>query len=200
MSRILPFRLSSRPGRQFLNFVLVRELRKSRGQAIGIDIGCGEMINYELFKTREYIGTEIDQARLDAGVARYPRAKPIHASIFDAPLVQGDFVLCVQVFNNKFFDSTKTEAAVLNLCDTVTDGGRLVFNIGRHSLVHEGAIDEILRQNFTAIEKIRYEPSYLVSYTSLLSAFFFGSLMYLFPPLRTLGGYNKILYSASGKK
>jgi hypothetical protein len=200
MRRVLPFRLSSRPGRQFLNFLLLKELKKSNGKEIGVDVGCGEMINYELFRTKNYIGTEIDQSRLDAGVERYPLAQPVKASIFDKPIVVGDFVLCIQVFNNKHFENIKTELAVKNLCDTVRKGGDLVFNIGKNSLKYEDQVDKILKENFSNIKKTKYEPNFFVGYTGLLKSFVYGVLMYVVPPMRTIGGYNKILYSASIKK
>jgi len=95
MKRIIPFRLSSRASRQFLNIYLLKLMKKSANKEIGVDVGCGEMINHDLFKTEKYIGTEIDQARLDAGVERHPDARPIKSSIFDTPEVEGDFVLCV---------------------------------------------------------------------------------------------------------
>jgi hypothetical protein len=199
MRRVLPFRLSSRPGRQFLNFLLLKELKKSSGKEIGVDVGCGEMINYELFRTKKYIGTEIDQSRLDAGIERYPLAQPVKASIFDKSVVFGDFVLCIQVFNNKHFDNTKTELAVRNLCDTVRQGGDLVFNIGKNSLKYEDHVDKILKQHFSDIKKTKYEPNFFVRYTGLFTSFIYGALMYMIPPMRTMGGYNKILYCAKNK-
>lgn len=200
MKRILPFRLSSRPGRQFLNFVLLRELKKSEGKEIGVDIGCGEMVNYELFRTKKYIGIEIDQLRLDKGVERYPFAEAVKASIFDKPETFGDFVLCIQVFNNKHFDNSKTEVAVSNLCNSVKQGGDLVFNIGKKSIKYEGQIDHILEENFFHVKKIKYESEFFGNYMGVLKSFVFGTLMYLFPPIRTIGGYNKILYSARIKR
>jgi hypothetical protein len=199
MKRIIPFRLSTRASRQFLNIYLLKLMKKSANKEIGVDVGCGEMINYTLFQTKKYIGTEIDQARLDGGVKRYPDAMPIKSSIFDAPDITGDFVLCVQVFNNKHFDNSKTELAVNNLCDTVNEGGSLVFNIGKNSITYEDEVDNILNKKFLKVCKVKYGSGYSSKYSGVVFSLVYGLLMYYLSPLRSLGGYGKVLYYAENK-
>jgi hypothetical protein len=199
MSRIIPFRLSTRASRQFLNIYLLKLMKKSAKKEIGVDVGCGEMVNYDLFLTDKYIGTEIDQARLDAGVKRYPDVKPIKMSLYDGHEVEGDFVLCVQVFNNKHFDNSKTELGVKNLCKTVRKGGCLVFNIGEKSIPYEDQVDDILNKNFSKIKKVKYGSKFSSRYTGIVFSLVYGLLMYCLPPFRSLGGYGKVLYCAEDR-
>lgn len=197
MRRKLPFRLSTRPGRQFLNFILRRQLKKSLGKEVGVDVGCGEMVNYDLFLTKRYVGIDIDQSRLNAGARAHQGAEFLCASIFEPPLVSGDFVLCVQVFNNKHFDPSKALLAVENLCGMVQKNGDLVFNIGMMSLTYEADIDRLLLARFSSVRKIRYDSKLFAGPKPIFVSLIIGAISLLFPPVRIMGGYSKVLYCAS---
>ena len=119
------FRYSPRPCTLLLWFWLMRDApRLSRGKKIGIDAGCGKMQNRPWFQTDEYIGVDWEQERMDKGMARWPGAKSVQSRLEDVSGIAGDFVMCVLVFHNKFFDPELTLPVVRNLISMVRPGGR----------------------------------------------------------------------------
>lgn len=185
-------RLSLNPSKQLLWFWLCWDMRLSKDKSTGIDAGCGFMQNKPMFRTKEYIGVDIDQARLDSGMKRHPEAKAVRSRIEDIAGVSGDFVLCVQVLHNKFFDAAKTVMAVQKLAETVQEGGTLVFNIGRKNMIYEAEIDRIVGSSFSKVKKRKYGA--FASNRSPLGPLI-AVLMLMIPPLRTMGGVRKILYT-----
>lgn len=185
-------RLSLNPSKQLLWFWLFWEMRLSKDRLTGVDAGCGFMQNKPMFRTKEYIGVDIDQTRLETGMASYPDAQAIQSRIEDINDLSGDFVLCVQVLHNKFFDADSTMTAIGRLIDTVSDGGVLVFNIGKKNMVYESEIDALLRSSFAKVIKKRYGS--FASKTSFFAPIL-AALMLVIPPLRAIGGAKKILYS-----
>ncbi|MDP6873937.1 MAG: class I SAM-dependent methyltransferase [Alphaproteobacteria bacterium] len=193
-------RLSLKPSKQLLWLWLWREMRASRGRALGIDAGCGLMQNRMLFETRDYVGIDVDAERLAANKARFPGVRTVCAEIEqagEAADLVGDVVLCVQVMHNRFFATERTVATVLAMCEMLRPGGMLIFNLGERNMPFEGEIDALLAQQFTKVKKRPYGAfSANETYLSPLLA----GLMFLLPPLRLLGGARKILYVCHDRK
>jgi len=190
-------RLSLKPSKQLLWLWLWREMRASRGRAVGIDAGCGLMQNRMFFETDDYVGIDVDQERLDANKVRFPGVRTICAEIEKATDLSGDVVLCVQVMHNRFFATERTVPTIAAMCRMLRPGGMLIFNLGERNIPFESEIDALLRENFTMVQKRPYGAfSENETYLSPLLA----GLMYLLPPLRLLGGARKIFYVCHGAR
>ena len=189
-------RLSLKPSKQLLWLWLWREMRASRGREVGIDAGCGLMQNRMLFETRDYVGIDVDAARLQANEAKYPGVRTVCAEIEQADIV-GDVVLCVQVMHNRFFATERTVPTVRAMCDMLRPGGMLIFNLGERNMPFEAEIDALLAARLTKVKKRSYGAhSARETYLSPILAV----AMYLLPPLRLIGGARKVLYVCHGSK
>ncbi len=189
-------RLSLKPSKQLLWLWLWREMQASRGREVGIDAGCGLMQNRMLFETKDYVGIDVDAARLQANEAKYPGVRTVCAEIEQADIV-GDVVLCVQVMHNRFFATERTVPTVRAMCDMLRPGGMLIFNLGERNMPFETEIDALLATRFTKVKKRAYGAlSARETYLSPILAV----AMYLLPPLRLIGGARKILYICHGSK
>lgn len=184
-------RLSLKPSKQLLWLWLWREMRASRGRALGIDAGCGLMQNRMLFETGDYVGIDVDQSRLDANQARYPGVRTVCAEIEQVKDLQGDVVLCVQVMHNRYFATERTVPTIRAMCDMLRPGGLLIFNLGERNMPYEAEVDALLRARFGQVRK---RPYGAFSNTETYLSPVLAALMYLLPPLRLLGGARKILY------
>ena len=51
---------SKRPSKQLLWFWMEKLYKKSEGYKIGLDVACGDMSMCTYFKTKEYIGIDLD--------------------------------------------------------------------------------------------------------------------------------------------
>lgn len=199
MNRVVPskLRLSLRPSKQLLWLWLWRDMRASRGKHLGIDAGCGLMQNQMLFETKEYVGIDVDPARLEINQKRYPGVRTICSEIEHVAGLMGDVVLCVQVMHNRHFDTDRTVPTIAAMCDMLRPGGMLIFNLGERNLSDEVEVDLLLQENFTRVKKRPYGA--FTANETYLSPILAG-LMYLLPPLRVLGGARKILYVCHGNK
>jgi hypothetical protein len=166
-------------------------MRLSRRLGIGIDAGCGEMLNRPWFRTKEYIGIDVDEKRLKEGLAAYPEALAIIGRLEEMKGVLGDLVLCVQVFQNKYFDTSLTMPVMQSLTRMVSVGGVLIFNIARRNLPYEARIDAFLSRYFGSVMKMKY--GIMEKHESILGPII-AALMYLFPNLRYRGRHMWVYY------
>lgn len=185
------FRYSGRPSKQLLWYWLMRDMKLSQSYEVGIDAGCGAMLNRPWFRTNKYIGIDIDEQRLIEGKAKYPEVVSIRSRLEDAKNTTGDFILCVQVFANKHLDKTKTMNIVDSLVQMVSPGGVLIFNITKRNLPYEMKIDAYLNQHFTRVKKRKYGA---MSRQNTILAPVIAALMYFLPFLRHRKEYTKIYY------
>ena len=96
-------RFSRRPSKQFLWFLFLRDIKAFKEKRLGIDVGCGDMTNKRFFRTKTYLGIDCDEERLRLAKLRYPDAETFQGQVEEVHDIQGDVVVCLQVFNNKFF-------------------------------------------------------------------------------------------------
>ncbi len=165
-----------------------------------MDVGCGKMWNYPLFQTQRYIGVDIDKTSLDLGRKTYPRAEAVRVPMEQATHVKGDYLLCVQVFNNVHFDVKRTIDAVGALCAMVNPKGTLIFNIGKDSKKYEEDIDALLSSKFGTVEKIRYGSVYSTRQRPMIVSLIFALAMLKFTSLRGIGGYQKVYYFCTNRR
>ncbi len=195
----MAFRFSPKPAKQLLYIWINRDLARSDGMEVGLDVGCGWMQNRPFFRTRRYIGMDLDAERLEKGKKDYPGVEAVEGRIGDDGLdIQGDCVLCVQVFNNQHFDPAQTFDGVRSLVDMTRSGGILVFNIARRAFDAEEEIDRHLGETFERVDKVPY---------GALSGINLGPFsplaamaMNVVPALRRGAGYQKIYYRCNGKR
>lgn len=191
------FRYSGKPSKQLLWLFLMFDMSDSRGFDVGIDVGCGPMLNRRFFETKRYVGVDLDADRLRQGQARYPEAEAVAGRVEEVSGVHGDFVLSVQMFVNKHFDVDLTLRGVEGLVGMVNPGGTLIFNISKRNFAHEDEIDALLADSFRHVEKVKY---------GALSARDIGPLalpvalaMLVCPPLRRGRGFQKIYYRCTDR-
>ncbi len=174
----------------------MRDMILSEGREIGIDAGCGHMENKRWFQTMRYIGIDVDCERLAAAKAKYPNAETLCAKLEETSDVTGDFVLCVQVMNNRYFDVADTLAGIEALVRMVRPGGVLIFNISKRAFSFEGDIFALLKRSFDTIKVRKYGA---LSAPSTVFSPLIAGLMYLVPVLRKGRGYQKIYYVCQGR-
>ena len=201
--RYLPrkLRLSLKPSKQLLWLWLWREMRISRGKALGIDAGCGLMQNRMFFETEEYLGIDVDADRLAYNENCFPGVRMVCAEIEKASNylgdLRGDVVLCVQVMHNRHFATDRTVPTIAAMCTMLRPGGTLIFNLGKRNMPFEAAADALLEKNFASVKKRPYGAfSANQTYLSPILAV----LMYLLPPMRLLGGARKVFYVCHGAR
>jgi hypothetical protein len=51
-------RKSLNPSKQFMFFFLYKDMAKSQGKSVGLDLAAGDLANYKYFKSSEYIAVE----------------------------------------------------------------------------------------------------------------------------------------------
>ena len=201
--RLLPgkLRLSLKPSKQLLWLWLWREMRVSRGKAVGIDAGCGLMQNRMLFETEEYVGIDVDAERLASNEKRFPGVHTVCAEIEKATnslgSLRGDVVLCVQVMHNRQFATDRTMPTIAAMCTMMRPGGTLIFNLGKCNMPFEAAADALLAENFASVKKRPY-GAFSANQTFLSPIL--AVLMYLLPPMRLLGGARKVFYVCHGAR
>lgn len=192
-------RFSKRPSKQLVWFFVHQDMKKSRGKITGIDMGCGEMLNYNLFETKKYIGVDLDNERLILGKKKYPQAAAVYSTIEDCENVHGDFVLCIQVFNNIYFQKDRIMFALDKLTSMLNKNGSMIFNIGKDVVKYENEIDAYLKSNFKKIKKKQYgAPFSNNQYNSRLSLVI-AVAMYFLPFIRKIGGHDYVYYYCQNK-
>ena len=191
--------ISTRPTRVQLHLLLL-EIFKGKNFKTLLDVGCGYMAFINRLKHERYIGIDIDANRIRSSLKKYPNAEGYVGDLFNLKTNMGDSCLCLQVFNNKYFDNRKTLEAVNKLTDAVVNNGRLIFNIGNKSYEYASEIDLILRKNFKEVKAIKYGGTMLDFYCPILISLLLGYLSYFLKKVNIfLGSSNKILYYCDGK-
>jgi hypothetical protein len=125
------FRPTKKPAKRLIYLALLRDSELSRGKKVGVDFGCKSMKNRRLFKTQEYYGVDLDRAALDKGLALYPDAKAIHATIEDAKVPPADFALCINVFGATNFEKSSSLEVVQRLIECIAPDGVLLMTFKR---------------------------------------------------------------------
>lgn len=194
----LHLRYSGKPSKQLLWLFLARDMRRSRGFGVGIDVGCGPMRNRPYFATEDYIGVDLSPDRLAAGRKRYPGSLAVAGRAEQNCGLAGDVVLCVQMFVNKHFAVEDTLAAAANLAAMTRQGGMLVFNISKRNFAYEAEIDALLNEKFAIVDKVKYGALSAPDLGLLSPIVAFAML--LLPPLRRGRGYQKIYYRCQNRR
>jgi hypothetical protein len=92
-------RFSMLPGKQAIYILLARDSRLSDGKTVGVDFGCGAMLNRRISRTAEYWGVDADKPTLEKGMRRNPEARGVLSKIEDANVPPADFAICINVFS-----------------------------------------------------------------------------------------------------
>jgi len=192
-------RKSKNPSKQLLWFWMNDLFKKSKNYNIGIDVACGEMKMCKYFKTREYIGIDIDKARIERGLQKYPKAKGVVKSIEEIDnREKGDFVVCLQTIGiNRYFKPENTYIAVNNLINATNKNGMLIFNIGPITQKYSDKIYELLSNNYSHVKVKEYGSFSNVTHRYL--SFIFAILMRYIPLIRKNKKNKRHLYIAKNK-
>ncbi len=191
--------ISTRPTRVQLHLLLL-EIFKGKNFKTLLDVGCGYMVFINRLKHERYIGIDVDANRIKSSLKKYPNAEGYVGDILNLGKNMGDSCLCLQVFNNKYFDNSKTLEAVNKLTDAVKSDGRLIFNIGKDSSEFEREINLILHKNFKEVNIIRYGGTIAENYYPILISLLIGYLAFFLKKVNIyLGTSTKVLYYCKGK-
>lgn len=191
--------ISTRPTRVQLHLLLL-EIFKGKNFKTLIDVGCGYMVFINRLKHERYIGIDVDANRIKSSLKKYPNAEGYVGDILNLRKNMGDSCLCLQVFNNKYFDNSKTLLAVNKLADAVMSDGRLIFNIGKKSSKFAREIELILRKNFKEVKIIKYGGTIIEFYCPIFISILIGYLAFFLKKVNIyLGHSTKVLYYCDGK-
>ena len=80
---IPPIRRSSKIAKQILHLKVRDFLLKNSLLVVGLDIGCADMPYRPLFKTKRYIGVDLDAQRLKEGLKKYSDVEICNSSLFE---------------------------------------------------------------------------------------------------------------------
>ena len=120
-------RFSMLPGKQAIYILLARDSRLSEGKTVGVDFGCGAMLNRRIFRTAEYWGVDADKPTLEKGMRRHPEARGVLSKIEDADVPPADFAICINVFFGTNFEKATDEVVVLDsIIRKISPGGTLL--------------------------------------------------------------------------
>lgn len=195
--RFPPRRMSRRPSKQLLWFMVEKEMSKPRPPANWLDVGAAALDNFWLFPAGRYFGLDIDAERLERGGRMHPEAYTVHWDLLSgsAPF-RGDLVVCTQVigFNNLFVHDSAKEAIVA-LVDAVGRGGDLIVNVGPEAELDVAATTDLLRREFVRVKVIRYGR--LSSEVSPLASLLIATILLAVPVAR---GSGSALFVAAGRK
>jgi hypothetical protein len=158
--RYLPWRVSSRPGKQLLYMWLARDMKQLSGD-VGLDAGCGDMANRRYFRTKRYIGVDADAARLQAALETIVdgNVEGVVARIEDLnDDYRADVVVCVQLAAIKFNDPAKIPLIADRLIALTNPGGSLILTVTEKGSA--GGIERRARDAFRHVTKRHVgEPS-----------------------------------------
>jgi hypothetical protein len=178
---------------------LKRELEQSAGMGAGLDVACGYMQFRPLFKTSTYLGVDLDEGRIAAGLERYPDAQGIVSSIENMQSdVKGDCVTCIQTIGaNEFFDPDNTMVCVRKLVDATREKGVLLLTIGPDSAGYCDSIEELLQDCFRHVDVRAYGAfnERVPSFLSKLLAYAMDKL-----PFLRKGAPPRYLFSCRDKR
>lgn len=129
--------------------------RRSKGMEVGLDLGCQKMRNYPVFRTKRYVGVDYVEHSLRKGQEERPRAEPILARIEDFDKYpNGDFVLCVQVFQLvDQFDVPNSVPILQGIVNKVNRGGMLIVNFGGANMQYIDGIRDVLKSSFAHVDE-----------------------------------------------
>jgi hypothetical protein len=148
-------RFSMRPDKQAMYFLLARDGLLSKGKAVGVDFGCGAMLNRRIFRTKEYWGVDLDEPTLRKGLRRFPKAKASLSKIEEANVPPADFAICTNVFAGTNFgkEGARYNMMVLEkIIDRVAENGTLIVTFNPKKNGPE-LIDR-LRERFGCVTEI----------------------------------------------
>jgi hypothetical protein len=151
-------RRSKKPSKQLLWLWMDKLYTKSVNYNIGLDVACGSMDMRKYFKTKKYIGIDLDEERINIGVKNNPGVQGIVKSIeLMDENDKGDFVTCLQTIGiNKHFNTEYTILCVSKLIQATNVDGMLIFNIGPFSYRYFDTIYTMLLTYYSNIEVRKY--------------------------------------------
>jgi SAM-dependent methyltransferase len=197
--------MSYRPAKVLLRLWMKDIYKSSKDYGVGLDVACSDMRWFPYFKTKRYIGVDIDADSVRKGVSRYPEAMGLVCSIEDLFElgIEGDFVTCLQTLgmNRKFMKSKVTiERAVRNLVTSTRPEGMLVFNVGSRDYGEFNWVQDFLQKYF-AVVRIRFYGAHNKFIESRLVAGYLALDMYHGRiPCVPLEGEKRCLYVAKFKR
>jgi hypothetical protein len=133
-----------------------RDGKASRGMEVGLDLGCQKMRNYPIFRTKRYVGVDYVANSLRRGKEERPKAEAVLARIEDFDKYpNGDFVLCVQVFQlEDQFDTPNTVPILQGIVNKINPGGMLIVNFGKANMPYIEEIRSILKSSFARVDEL----------------------------------------------
>ena len=192
------FRSSNNPQKQFLWFMLEKDLRSTKQTETFTDFGCGNLKNRRFVNCSEYYGVDIDQDLIEQGKKKYQNVNVTNSTILEYSGKKTDWVICVQVFVNSEFDESFTINTVHKMVEQVKNGGTLIFNTSAKTKKFENDILKIIMPAFKNVKVSRYGKLAPFLKNRLL-AFVFGFLAFHFKSLRNEANHQKTYYLCKSK-
>jgi len=205
--------MDNRASKVFLYLAIEEELSKilpnlsdSLEKPVLIDVAAGGLKNARLARGVDYVGFDIDSARISNGFRKenLNRLAFFTCNLFDissvvSPHLLGDVVLCTETINvNILFDANRARKTAEALIALTASGGVCIFNVGNFSRPYADIVYEmspVLSDAFETIKVIPYGSFFTKNRIPgwRFVNVFLARLQLRFPKVRTgFGLFNKM--------
>ena len=178
---------------------------------IGIDLAGGPMATKRFFSTNKYICVDINKKELEKGLLEHPDAQIFNCRIQeflrDNKQKKADVLVCLQTMGTTgAFEHDESFEVVKLMYYFLKPGGSMIFNFARLKNLnyHEKKFSDFLKDKFESVNFKSYGAMHITKEKKSpgFIRFFLAYLMHVFPPLRTLFGFKKIVlyYCCKNKK
>jgi len=149
----------ARPSKQFFHKYFVKDMLNTDGKECAADISCAYFKNYTRFKSKSYLGVDINEDvlnRLPEQKEGMPELTVEICDILKLDLPEKykiDFIVSTHTFS--FVDVNERLRVLGSFVSLLQPGGDLLFNIPAHSS-YISDIDKLLAGSFRSLKKIQY--------------------------------------------
>jgi SAM-dependent methyltransferase len=150
--------IRARPSKTFFYSLFERDMKCSEGLTLGADIACARFKNYPFFKTKEYLGVDLDPRMGEHMPAAGNGPKPsfLEQDLRSLDLTKGSVDFLVSTHTLCHLKADEQLPVLSSLIDLVKPGGFLIIQVVPAGRAHQRGIDKLLALHFSNIEKSPY--------------------------------------------
>ncbi len=164
-------RIAARPSKTFFYEHFERDMLCSAGKEWGADIACANLKNLRFFKTRKYLGIDIDASKLQVpdSAGQLPEVHTKACDIRRLDLENGSIDFVVSTHTLSHLQRDDRLLVVASLVRIVADGGSLLLTIP-YAAEQYADMCTMLRGAFGSAHIIRYRNRLTQWYEKVMAA------------------------------